>query len=217
MPIRRFPDPRHSTPEGIIFLGGDLHSDSLLLAYRQGIFPWPIEGLPLPWFCPPKRAILEFNQLHVSRSLARARKRLLFRFTIDAAFEEVIEGCATTARPGQKGTWITPEILTAYKELHSLGSAHSAEAWDGDTLVGGIYGVDAGGAFSAESMFFRKPYASKLALLHLIDHLSARGLGWMDIQTMTPHMRAMGALLISRDSFLTRLARSLEEARTLFG
>src|SRR4051812_36000266 len=131
MPLYRFPDPRLSTPEGIVALGGDLKVERLITAYRMGIFPWPIEGIPLAWFCPPRRAILEFDQLHISRSLTRVRKRLPFRFTIDQVFQEVIQACSTSPRPGQEGTWITPEMTQAYCELHRLGIAHSIETWNG--------------------------------------------------------------------------------------
>src|ERR1700712_2816909 len=110
MAIQRFPNPRNSTPEGIIAVGGDLEPESLILAYSQGIFPWPIEGLPLTWFCPPKRAILEYNALHVSRSLIKARKRAPYRYSVDEAFDRVLLACAQTPRPGQDGTWITQEI-----------------------------------------------------------------------------------------------------------
>jgi leucyl/phenylalanyl-tRNA--protein transferase len=216
MPIASFPDPRKTGPDGIVAFGGDLHPLSLELAYGQGIFPWPIEGLPLAWFCPPERAILEFSELHVPRSLAKERRRTHLRCTIDQDFEGVIQGCADTARPGQDGTWITDFLMNAYVEYHRFGRAHSVETWHGDRLVGGIYGVETDGAFGAESMFYTEPYASKLALLHLIDHLRARGLDWMDIQVMTPHMKALGARVVPRNEFLRRLARTRVPGRRLF-
>lgn len=217
MALIRFPDPR-SAPDGdLVVVGGSLNTVNLLHAYRQGIFPWPIDGWPLTWFCPEERAILEFCDLHVSRSLARIRRRAPFRFTIDQNFRAVIEACARARRAGEDGTWITPEMIRAYCDLHRSGYAHSVEAWEGDELVGGLYGVDAGGAFAGESMFFLRPNASKLALLYLIEHLAARGLGWIDIQVMTPHMEALGAKLISRDQFLERLARHLARNLNLFG
>ena len=217
MPILRFPDPRHTGPEGVVALGGDLHPDSLRLAYSQGIFPWPMEGMPLLWFCPPERAILDFARLHIPRSLARERRRSRLTFTIDRAFDQVIEGCQGARRPGQEGTWITPAMRQAYCRFHRLGYAHSAEAWDeGGNLVGGIYGVAVEGTFAGESMFYRQPYASKLAMLHLIDHLGSRGLDWMDIQMMTPHMQAMGAREIPRDVFLRRLKATQARGLALF-
>ena len=214
MPIVAFPDPLTANADGLVAVGGDLHPDSLLLAYRQGIFPWPVDGLPLLWFCPAERAILEFAELHVPRSLARARKRATLRFTIDAAFPAVIRACAEAPRPGQDGTWITLQIVAAYTLLHRMGIAHSVEAWNGQQLVGGIYGVAIDGAFAAESMFYREPNASKLALLHLVEHLRSRGLDWIDTQMLTPHVERLGAKTISRGAFLEKLqctrARGLE-------
>lgn len=209
MPVLEFPDPRRTTPEGLLVFGGDLHPDSLILAYSSGIFPWPIEGYPLPWFCPPRRAILEFSSLHIPRSLRGARNRSTLRFSIDTAFEQVIEACARTPRidaDGEEaGTWITGEMMEAYTRMHHMGLAHSSEAWDGNRLVGGIYGVSVSGTFSGESMFRLEPNASKLALLHLVDHLRARGLTWLDAQVMSPHMKSLGAKTISRDKFLALL------------
>ncbi len=207
MAILRFPDPRESTPEGIVALGGDLEPESLLLAYRSGLFPWPIDGLPLAWFCPPERAILEFGQIHIPRSLKKAIRTTLFRLTLNRAFQQVILACADAPRPGQEGTWITPEMLRAYSRFHELGYAHSVEVWQDQTLMGGIYGVLVNGVFSAESMFHRAPNASKIALLHLVKFLQAQGLTWMDIQVMTPHMEKLGAKVISRDDFLARLPK----------
>ncbi len=216
MPVSEFPDPRSANPEGVVAVGGDLHPDSLLLAYRQGIFPWPVEGLPLLWFSPAERGVLEFAHLHISRSLARARKHTALRFTVDAAFTAVIRACADTPRPGQDGTWITPQIVAAYTRLHRLGIAHSVEAWNGTRLVGGVYGVDVDGAFAAESMFYHEPYASKLALLHLVDHLLRHGLDWLDIQVLTPHLTRLGARPMPRDEFLEKLRRTRARGLRLF-
>lgn len=216
MPILAFPDPRTANEDGIVGSGGDLHPQSLLLAYQQGIFPWPVEGYPLLWFCPSERAILDFAHLHVPRSLQRARRQSPLRFTIDAAFPAVIRACAATPRPGQGGTWITSAILRAYLRFHELGYAHSVEAWRGDELVGGIYGVAVAGTFAAESMFYRVDNASKLALLHLVDHLRRRGLDWLDIQVMTPHLQRLGASTLTRDEFLARLAETQARDLRLF-
>ena len=194
--------------DDIVAVGDDLGPDTLLAAYRRGIFPWPVDGLPLLWFCPRRRAILEFANVHVARRLARTRRRTALRFTVDADFPAVIRGCAAVPRPGPPGTWITPEILAAYTRLHRLGRVHSVEAWRGSVLVGGIYGVDVDGAFAAESMFHREPDASKLALLHLIDHLRAHGLDWIDVQMLTPHLARLGARELARDDFLRLLART---------
>jgi leucyl/phenylalanyl-tRNA--protein transferase len=216
MPIRAFPDPRSANAEGVVGIGGDLHPESLLLAYRQGIFPWPVEGLPLLWFCPAERGILEFADLHIPRSLERACRLATLRCTVDVAFAAVIRSCAATPRPGQGGTWITPQIIAAYTRLHRLGVAHSVEAWRAQRLVGGIYGVDVDGAFAAESMFYHEPNASKLALLHLIDHLRHQGLDWIDIQLLTPHLARLGATAIPRDMFLEKLRRTRARGLRLF-
>jgi leucyl/phenylalanyl-tRNA--protein transferase len=194
-----------TSQEDVVAVGDDLRPETLLVAYRRGIFPWPVEGLPLLWFCPVERAVLEFDRLHVPRRLARTRRRTTLRFTIDAAFPAVIRACAASPRPGQEGTWITPAIEAAYVRLHDLGHAHSVEAWHDDRLVAGLYGVDVDGAFAAESMFHREPDASKLVLLHLVDHLRAHGLDWLDVQVMTPHVERLGACLMPRAAFLARL------------
>ncbi len=204
------------TQDDIVAVGGDLEPATLLAAYRRGVFPWPVEGLPLLWFCPRERALLDFRDLHLGRSLARARRRTTLRFTLDAAFAHVIEACASTPRPDQDGTWITPAMRAAYLRLHLAGAAHSVEAWQGETLVAGVYGVDADGAFAAESMFHRETDASKLALLHLIDHLGRRGLDWLDVQVMTPHLARLGARAIPRPTFLARLAGTRARGLRLF-
>lgn len=221
MPVTQFPNPIDTDSSGLLAIGGDLHPSSLMLAYSQGIFPWPMEGFPLTWFCPPERAVLDFKDLHIPRSLAREKKRGKFKFTLDVDFAAVIQSCASVRRArhaeSQNQTWITPEMIEGYTRLHKLGHAHSVEVWDErDRLAGGLYGVDAGGAFAAESMFYNVPYASKLALLHLIEHLRERDLDWMDIQVMTPHMEKLGAKLISRDQFLERLLRTRERGLRLF-
>ena len=204
------------TQDDIVAVGGELDPETLVRAYRHGIFPWPVEGLPLLWFCPRERAILELAHVHVGRSLARARRRSTLRFTVDAAFPAVIAACAESPRPGQESTWITPPILAAYTRLHALGVAHSVEAWRGDALVAGVYGVDVDGAFAAESMFHRESDASKLALLHLVGVLRAGGLDWLDVQVMTPHLERLGARPIPRREFLARLARTRARGLSVF-
>ncbi|HUJ13305.1 MAG TPA: leucyl/phenylalanyl-tRNA--protein transferase [Thermoanaerobaculia bacterium] len=209
-----FPDPRRARGD-IIAIGEDLSTATLRDAYRHGIFPWPHEELPLPWFSPRRRALLFFDELHVGRSLRRSAKRSGLRFTIDKAFERVIRACATVPRDDQ-GTWIGPEIVRAYTQLHREGDAHSIEAWDDDELVGGLYGVDAGGAFTGESMFHIRADASKLALLFLIEHLRVRGSAWLDCQIMTPHMRALGAREVPRAEFLDLLDSAQHSSLGLF-
>lgn len=216
MPVVSFPDPRTASPEGVVAVGGDLHPDTLMSAYRQGIFPWPVDGLPLLWFSPAERGVLIFQDLHVSRSLRRAQQHSILRFTLDQAFGQVIRACADKPRPGQGGTWITPAIVMGYVRLHRLGIAHSVEAWEGDCLVAGLYGVDIDGVFAAESMFYHQPNASKLALLFFIDHLHGRGLDWLDIQVLTPHMGRLGGRSVPRDTFLARLQETRRRGLRLF-
>ncbi|MCM3874174.1 MAG: leucyl/phenylalanyl-tRNA--protein transferase [Pyrinomonadaceae bacterium] len=211
-----FRDPLSTSAEGIVALGGNLSATNLLRAYRRGIFPWPIDEHFLPWCCPEQRAILEFKDLHVPRRLARLQRQMPFHLTIDQAFEAVIVSCAEIERKEATGTWITPQMIRAYCELHRLGHAHSVEVWEGDTLVGGLYGVDAGGAFSGESMFCSRSNASKLALLHLIEHLQKRGVEWIDIQMMSPHMEALGAKSIHRSEFLKKLSLAQHRKLLLF-
>jgi leucyl/phenylalanyl-tRNA--protein transferase len=196
-----------------------LSPERLISAYRHGIFPWP-DGTPfnpIPWVCPPRRAILEFDALHIPKNLRKAQRTLSrLVFTIDEAFEPVIHACAAAPRPGQEGTWITPAMMGAYIELHHRKLAHSIEAWDGDALVGGLYGVTAGGVFTGESMFHRISDASKLCVLFLVDHLRQRGATWIDIQQLTPHFALLGAREVPRDVFLARLLEEQNRGRKLF-
>jgi leucyl/phenylalanyl-tRNA---protein transferase len=210
-----FPDPRYA-PSDIVAVGEDFRLDTLREAYRRGIFPWPHEDVPLPWFSPRRRALLFFDRLHIGRSVRKVQKRSTLTFTIDRAFDRVIAACAESPRPGQDGTWIAPRIVEAYTRLHHAGDAHSVEAWDGDELAGGLYGVDAGGTFTGESMFHRQSEASRLALLFLIEHLQTRGASFIDCQVMTPHMQALGARLVPRSRFLDLLAEGQAAGRSLF-
>lgn len=190
--------------------------ENLRRAYRKGIFPWHIDGLPLPWFCPERRAVLDFSELHIPKSLERERRKTRFEFTIDRAFPQVIENCARVKRNHEAGTWITSDFIVAYIELHAAGDAHSVEVWENGELVGGLYGVDAGGAFCGESMFHLRSNASKFALLFLIEHLQTRGADWLDAQVMTPHLSVLGAREISRNTFLTRLEQTQAKGLQLF-
>lgn len=201
-----FIPPRLAGEAEVVGVGGELTVASLYDAYRQGVFPWPVPGYPLLWFCPPLRAVLDFDKIRVSGRLARLRRNTPLAFTLDTAFDQVIAECRRMPRPEQEGTWITLPMVRAYCDFHRAGYAHSVEAWDeAGNLVGGLYGVCVAGVFSGESMFHSVPNASKLALLFLTDYLQSRGLTWMDIQVMTPHLAALGASEISREEFLDRL------------
>jgi leucyl/phenylalanyl-tRNA--protein transferase len=209
MPL--FPDPRYTRGD-IVAFGDDLRVSTLREAYRKGIFPWPHDELPLPWFSPRRRAVLYLGEIHVGRTLRKAAARTPLTFTIDRDFPAVIRACSLAPRPGQDGTWISDEFIDAYAKFHEAGDAHSVEAWDDDTLVGGLYGIDAGGIFTGESMFHHRPDASRLALLFLARHLAARGSALIDCQVMTPHMEALGAREITRARFLETLAAAQASA-----
>jgi leucyl/phenylalanyl-tRNA--protein transferase len=218
MPPLHFPPPTAARDDldGLLLFGGEPTVENLLAAYSRGIFPWPVEGLPLPWFCPPKRGILRFSELHVGRSLARARRQSPWHISFDENFGAVMRACQAQPRPGQEGTWITPQLLRGYQALHAAGFAHSVEVWDGSELVGGLYGVAVLGVFAGESMFHTRPNASKLAVLALAEHLQARGSTFLDIQQLSPHMAALGAEEVSRNEFLALLAAEQAAERTLF-
>jgi leucyl/phenylalanyl-tRNA--protein transferase len=201
----------------VVSFGDPLTVNNVREAYRKGIFPWNMDGVPLPWYCPERRTVLEFKNLHVPRSLERARRLSAFKFSIDKAFRQVIEECSQMSRPGQNGTWITEEFINVYSQLHHEGMAHSIETWNAEgELVGGVYGVDAGGVFCGESMFYKEPNASKLALLFLIDHLHLRGSTWLDAQVSTPHINALGAKEVGRSEFLRRLSEAQLRGLILF-
>jgi leucyl/phenylalanyl-tRNA--protein transferase len=203
-----FPDARNAEDDGLVALGGDLSVPRLLLAYRRGIFPWTIR--PLTWWSPDPRAIFELDGFHVSRSLARVLRRNTFEVTCNRAFRKVLKGCAAPA-PGRRETWITPEFIAAYTELHKAGHAHSLECWQNGQLAGGIYGVAIGGFFAGESMFHRVSNASKVALYHLISRLRERGFLLFDIQMTTPITAQLGALAIPREVYLRRLAAAVKK------
>lgn len=199
-------NPRISSPEGLVAVGGALTVKTLIEAYSNGIFPWPQEGYPILWFSPDPRGILEFKDFHIADSLKKfAKKNPELKFTFDQAFAEVISACQKQARPDQDGTWITAEMKKAYIKFHKEGFAHSMECWLGGELVGGVYGVDINGVFSGESMFYKTPNASKLCFWKLAERLQADGRKWMDIQMVTPVTKAFGGKYISREEYLTRI------------
>lgn len=206
--------PELADSDGFVGVGGDLGPRTLLRAYSEGVFPWYNEGDPILWWSPNPRAIFEladgstpdgtpgYGGLHVAHRLARTIRSGKFRVTVNACFETVMRACGEN-REG--GTWVTSDMLAAYTELHRRGHAHSLETWVGDELAGGIYGVAVGGAFAAESMFFRVTDGSKVALAALVTRLRERGFTLLDVQMKTPHTTRLGASNVSRTEYLKRL------------
>jgi len=205
-----FPPPEHAELDGLLAVGGDLRPERLLLAYSMGIFPWYDESSPILWHSPNPRAVLLTDKLHVPRSLRKSIRRQTYEVRLDSNFESVIQACADAYREGQNGTWITRDMVDAYVELHELGFAHSAEAYQDDRLVGGLYGVSLGGAFFGESMFATRPDASKVAFAVLCRQLAEWDIQLIDCQVRTEHLERFGAEQWSRDQFLAALEIALE-------
>lgn len=199
------PDPDRADPDGVVGVGADLAPGTLVDAYRRGLFPWPHPGVPLPWFSPDPRGVVRADSLHLSRSLRRRLRTCGWTTTVDAAFRDVVAGCAADRGDGQ-GSWITGAMARAYGRLHGLGWAHSLEVWDDGRLVGGLYGVQVGGVFTGESMFHRTTDASKVALADLVARFHAAGGRLFDVQLTTPHLRSLGAQDLPRERFLGVLA-----------
>ncbi len=204
-----FPPPDLADESGLLAVGGDLSAERLKLAYSMGIFPWFDEGLPIMWHSPDPRMVLWPSELRVNRSLRKVMRKEPYRLTMDTAFHEVICACSSVFRPGQSGTWITDDMIAAYDELHRQGFAHSVEAWLGDELVGGFYGVSLGSAFFGESMFAAAPNASKIAFATAIEQLREWGIDMIDCQVHTEHLEHFGAQEITRAEFLDSLKTSL--------
>lgn len=207
MPSFNFPNPSLADPDGLLAVGGDLEPETLLCAYKNGIFPWFDSDTPILWWCPDPRAILEFNNLYVSKRLARTLRGDKFQVTFNQDFDAVVKGCAY--RP-EEGTWITPEVAKAYGKFHQLGHAHSVEVWQDGSLVGGLYGVAIGGLFAGESMFSTVSDASKIALVALVDRLKHKGFQLFDLQIINDHTSMMGATEIPRDSYLARIKTAVK-------
>lgn len=197
-----FPPLDSAREDGLLAVGGDLSPERLLAAYARGIFPWYGPQTPVLWWSPDPRCVLWLDKLHVPRRLQRRRRLREFSFTLNRAFTEVMRHCAAAPRPGQGGTWIVPEMISAYTRLHQLGYAHSLEAWQGSRLVAGIYGVGLGRVFFGESMFTLVPDASKLALLELVDRLRQASVCLLDCQQYTAHMARFGAVEVPRTDFI---------------
>jgi leucyl/phenylalanyl-tRNA---protein transferase len=214
MPVYRlpeaiaFPPADRAAKSGLLAVGGDLSSERLLAAYRAGIFPWYGDGDPILWWSPDPRFVLFPDDLHVSRSMRQFLKIGIIRITFDQSFRKVIAACQRF-RPDQNGTWITGEMREAYADLHDLGYAHSVEVWQGEELVGGLYGLSLGRAFFGESMFSAIPNASKAALITLVPRLRGQGFDLIDCQVETAHLAGLGARPIPRRDFCAILKESL--------
>lgn len=215
MPVYRltkelvFPPPELAEDHGLLAVGGDLSVDRLLLAYSMGIFPWYSGTYPILWWSPDPRLILIPAELKVSQTLRQTIKKGTYRVTTNEAFEDVIRNCSTIPRKGEPGTWITEDMIKAYIMLHKAGYAHSVEAWDGDELAGGLYGVLMGRAFFGESMFAKKSDASKVAFAVYTVDLAKKGFELIDCQVTTNHMKRFGAREIPRAEFMKRLQKAL--------
>jgi leucyl/phenylalanyl-tRNA---protein transferase len=203
----KFPDPRRARGRDVLAVGSDFSPGTLLAAYRAGIFPWPHGSGVVPWCSPDPRAVFPLEaEPHWSRSLRRTLRIHPYEITIDRDFRGVMTACGET-RP--EGTWIIPEMIDAYEELHRLGWTHSLEVWDGEELVGGIYGIAIGGAFAGESMFHTRTDASKIAFASLVLHLRARGFLLYDVQVLTDHLESLGCVELDRNEYLARLGRAI--------
>jgi leucyl/phenylalanyl-tRNA--protein transferase len=200
-----FPPVDLAESDGLLAIGGDLSPQRLLLAYRNGIFPW-YEGEYILWWCPDPRFVLFPSELKISKSMKALLKKNYFDFTINKAFEEVIHNCKEIKRPGQKGTWITGEVEEAYLKMHKLGHAISAEAWKNGELVGGVYGIKLGKVFFGESMFSKISNASKYGFIKLVENLKQEQVQLIDCQVYTEHLESLGARMITRKDFSKKLS-----------
>lgn len=205
-PWEPLPAAEQATADGLVAITHDLSAERLLEAYTKGLFPWYEDGLPVLWWSPGRRAIIEFDEFHVPRRLQRTIRSGRMRVTFDTCFRQVIDGCADAHG---RGAWITEEMIEAYCDFHVAGYAHSVEVWVGNELAGGLYGVAIGGFFSAESKFYRVRDASKVALVALVERLRARGFELLDVQILNPHTARFGAREIPRSEYLRRLQRAI--------
>ncbi|CAM3497329.1 Leucyl/phenylalanyl-tRNA--protein transferase [Flavobacterium longum] len=202
-----FPPVIKADRHGLLAIGGDLRPERLMLAYRSGIFPWFDEHDPILWWAPPKRMVLFFPELKVSKSMRQVIRKGIFKVTVNQDFRAVMLACKHIYREGQDGTWITDEMVEAYCALHSQGIAQSVEVWQDDLLVGGLYGVDLGHIFCGESMFSKVPNASKTAFIYWAQQLESKGYKLLDCQNHNDHLASLGAREISRDAFMSILSK----------
>lgn len=216
-PRAPFPDPSSALrePDGLLAMGGDLSPARLLNAYRHGIFPWFTDGQPVLWWCPDPRTVFRTDGVRLSSRFRRTLRRSDWRVRADTAFDAVIDACAGIPRAGQRGTWITTEMRAAYLQLHRLGHAHSIEVFDGERLVGGLYGVAIGRMFFGESMYSADSGGSKVALAALAARLQAWGWPLLDAQVENEHLLGLGAELWPRDRFLAAIAPLVAAAGTI--
>ncbi len=205
-----FPEVKKAEPDGLLAIGGDLSAERLLLAYQSGIFPWYADDEPILWWSPNPRMVLYPEELKVSKSMKQVLRQGKFTVTVNKAFGEVIKACANVYREGQWDTWIVPEMVEAYTELHKLGYAHSVEVWSNERLVGGLYGLALGKVFCGESMFSLESNASKTGFITLVQWLQAKGYTLIDCQVHTPHLESLGAREIPREQFLQSLNAALQ-------
>ncbi|MBR9985498.1 MAG: leucyl/phenylalanyl-tRNA--protein transferase [Desulfosarcina sp.] len=206
-----FPPPHLAIKEGLLAVGGDLSTDRLLLAYKSGIFPWYSSGEPILWWSPDPRLVLYPDELRISKSLRKVIKRKRFSITFDKDFGAVIQACADAKRSYGKGTWITGEMKDAYCELYRRGYAHSVEAWQGETLAGGLYGISIGRVFFGESMFSRVSNASKVAFVALVENLRRLRFKLIDCQVRTDHLIRFGARELPRKLFLEQVEKAVQK------
>lgn len=199
-----FPPVHLAEPDGLLAIGGDLSSERLLLAYSSGIFPW-YEGEHILWWCPDPRFVLFPEEIRESKTMKQLIRKNYFEFTVDKAFEEVINNCKTISRKGQDGTWITEEVKRAYTLLYKKGYAHSAEVWKDGKLIGGLYGIRLGKIFFGESMFSKESNASKYAFIKYVQRLETEGIELIDCQIYTEHLESLGARMITREEFCKKI------------
>ena len=211
-----FPDTSNANEDGLLAVGGNLSPERLLLAYESGIFPWFIHNKLVYWFSPDPRMVLMPDELKVSKSMKQVFRKNIFTITFDTAFTEVMKGCQSVKREGQRGSWITREFITAYTRLHKMGLAHSVEVWQNETLAGGLYGVSLGKCFFGESMFSVVPNASKAGFIFLANWLKEKNFAFLDCQVYTSHLQSLGAKEIPRALFLKMLKQALKH-ETLHG
>lgn len=209
----KFPPVEFADEDGLLCVGGNLSSETLCLAYHQGIFPWPFsEHASLVWFAPPRRGVLFLDEVHIPKSARKMLRNTKYQCRIDTNFDQVIRHCAAN----RGDTWITSAMVSAYNQLHDQGVAHSVEAYLDGELAGGLYGVSWGKYFCGESMFHLRSGASKAALVHLVQHLQEHGAQWIDIQNMSPLFELFGAREIPRERFMELLQDAIHATGSLF-